>query len=293
MPLHEYLHIIYGPTTMTTPSAHQNATQTPTKALELCINSAYDKAKTDWTPEEKEAISLTLQLLDQGKLRICEKIGDTWQHHPWLQKAILCYMKSQDMTQHHNNFLYYQDKVPSKFSQPTANKDFRIVPPTHVRYGAHIGKNCVLMPCFVNIGAYIDAETMVDTWATVGSGAQIGKKCHISGGAGIGGVLEPPQAKPTIIEDHCFIGARSEIAEGVIVRKGAVLAMGTFISQSTKIYDRTQNITYTGEIPENAVVVPGSIPSADQTHATYAAIIVKYADEKTRQKTSINEILRT
>jgi len=292
MPLHEYLHIIYGPFSMTPKIPHENTNNLSANQLTNHINSAYDKPKTDWSVEEKQAVTHTLHLLDQGTLRICEKIEDKWQHHPWLQKAILCYMKSQDMTQHHNNFLYYQDKVPSKFSQPTANTDFRIVPPTHVRYGAHVGKNCVLMPCFINIGAYIDTETMIDTWATVGSGAQIGKKCHISGGAGIGGVLEPPQAKPTIIEDHCFIGARSEVAEGVIVRKGAVLAMGTFISQSTKIYDRTQGKVFIGEVPENAVVVPGAVPSADNTHSTYAAIIVKYADEKTRKKTSINEILR-
>ncbi len=278
---------------MTTSLPIKNTAQTPTAQLKSHINCAYDKPKTDWTTAEKQAITHTLHLLNQGKLRICEKSEGNWHHHPWLQKAILCYMKSQDMTQHHNDFLYYQDKVPSKFPQSTPTTDFRVVPPTHVRYGAHIGKNCVLMPCFVNIGAYIDTETMIDTWATVGSGAQIGKKCHISGGAGIGGVLEPPQAKPTIIEDHCFIGARSEVAEGVIVRKGAVLAMGTFISQSTKIFDRTQNTYFTGEVPENAVVVPGAIPSTDQTHSTYAAIIVKYADEKTRQKTSINEILRT
>lgn len=271
----------------------KTSTKTTLTQLEAYITSAYDKPKADWSTEEKQAISHTLHLLDQGKLRICEKKAGSWLHQPWLQKAILCFMKSQDMTQHHNDFLYYQDKIPSKFAQSTTNVDFRVVPPTHVRYGAHIGKNCVLMPCFINIGAYVDAETMVDTWATIGSGAQIGKKCHISGGAGIGGVLEPPQAKPTIIEDHCFIGARSEVAEGVVVRRGAVLAMGTFISRSTKIYDRTQDTFYSGEIPENAVVVPGSIPSKDQTHSTYAAIIVKYADEKTRQKTSINEILRT
>ncbi|MEC8063243.1 MAG: 2,3,4,5-tetrahydropyridine-2,6-dicarboxylate N-succinyltransferase [Pseudomonadota bacterium] len=256
--------------------------------IDIAFNSPYK----DWSKEIKTTIEITLAHLDQGNVRVSTPTTNGWQHQPYLQKAILSYFKTQNIVANQNPFLFYQDKIPSKFVNNKNTSQCRIVPPTHVRYGAYIGDNCVLMPCFVNIGAYVDNGTMLDTWCAVGAGAQIGKNCHISGGAGIGGVLEPPQATPTIIEDNCFIGARSEIAEGVIVQKGAVLAMGTFVSQSTKIYHRdTGKITF-GTIPENAVVVPGSIPSQDQTHSTYAVIIVKYCDEKTRKKTSINQLLR-
>ena len=292
MPLHEYFTFIYRQTSMTSIQTSESSTKKTIKQLQSAVESAYTKSTESWTQSEKNAVDTTMQLLDQGTLRICTPEKNEWQHHPWLQKAILCFMKTQNMTENHSSFLYYQDKVPCKCSSTTSPTDYRIVPPTHVRYGAHIEKNCVLMPCFVNIGAFIGSGTMIDTWATVGSGAQIGKRCHISGGVGIGGVLEPPQATPTIIEDHCFIGARSEVAEGVIIRKGAVLAMCTFISKSTKIYDRTNNNTTYGEIPKNAVVVPGSLPAKDGTHSTYAAIIVKYADEHTRSKTSLNDLLR-
>ena len=257
------------------------------------IETAYASQADQWTPQIKTAILETIEALDSGNLRIAEKINQSWQHHSWVQKAILCYFKLTTNTSNLNTFLPYKDKIDSKFQHKNLDTlNCRVVPPTHVRYGAYLGEQCVLMPCFINIGAYIDDHSMIDTWATIGSGAQIGKNVHISGGVGIGGVLEPPQAKPTIIEDNCFIGARSEIAEGVHIQEGAVIAMGTFISQSTKIYDRTTGQYHQGVIPKNAVVVPGSIPAKDNSHQLSAAIIVKYADAQTRMKTGINEILR-
>ena len=257
------------------------------------INQAFDSPKENWDQNTKETICKIISYLDSGVCRISHFTNGKWQHNIWLQKAILCYFRLQENSTNTESFLHHKDKIDSKFSHVSIEDlQCRIIPPTHVRYGAYIGNQCVLMPSFVNIGAYIDDNTMIDTWATVGSGAQIGKNVHISGGVGIGGVLEPVQATPTIIEDHCFIGARSEIAEGVLIKKGAVIAMGTFISQSTKIYDRASgNISY-GTIPENAVVVPGSLASKDGSCQLNAAIIVKYADYKTRSKTGINEILR-
>ncbi len=262
---------------------------TTIKAIETAFTSKID----EWSPQTRTTILQTIEALDSGKIRIAEKTSQGWIHHSWVQKAILCYFKLTSNKTNHNSPLPFKDKIDSKFQHKHLdNLSCRVVPPTHVRYGAYIGNQCVLMPCFVNIGAHIGDHTMIDTWATIGSGAQIGKHVHISGGVGIGGVLEPPQAKPTIIEDHCFIGARSEIAEGIYIQEGAVIAMGTFISQSTKIYDRISGQYHHGVVPKNAVVVPGSIPSKDGSHHLNAAIIVKYADEQTRKKTKINELLR-
>lgn len=262
--------------------------------LQNSINFAFDNDISKWNSKIKEDIETTIANLDNGSLRVMSPENNTWVHHLWVQKAILCYFKIKKMKTNHEAFLPYKDKIKSKFhlDNTLTEAPYRVVPPTHVRYGAYIAKNCVLMPCFINIGAYIDSGTMIDTWSTVGAGAQIGKNCHISGGSGIGGILEPPQAKATIIEDNCFIGARSEIAEGVKVCQGAVIAMGTFISQSTKIYDRTKDQVHTGYVPENAVVVQGSIPSENGKYNLNAAIIVKYADIQTRNKVGINSLLR-
>ena len=270
-------------------TAHSASSATKQQVIE----KAFDCDQSHWDQEIKNTILSVIDDLDSGLLRVAHFDAHTWHHNSWIQKAILCYFRLTENVVNQQTPLPFKDKIDSKFKhKPLENLACRIVPPTHVRYGAYIGSQCVLMPSFVNIGAYIDDYTMVDTWATIGSGAQIGKHVHISGGVGIGGVLEPPQAKPTIIEDHCFIGARSEIAEGVHIRRGAVLAMGTFLSQSTKIFDRTTGKLYTGQIPEDAVVVPGSMPSTDGKYHLYTAIIVKYADHKTRAKTSINDILR-
>lgn len=243
-----------------------------------------------------EAVNEVLAQLNTGELRVAEKIAGNWMVHQWIKKAILLSFKiKHNQPIIANNFRYY-DKVALKYDQYTeedfARDGVRIVPPAMARYGAYVASSCVLMPSYVNVGAYVDKGTMVDTWATVGSCAQIGKNVHLSGGVGIGGVLEPLQANPTIIEDNCFIGARSEVVEGVVVEEDAVLSMGVFIGQSTKIYHRaTQEITY-GRIPKGAVVVPGSLPSADHTHSLYCAVIVKQIDAQTRQKVSINELLR-
>lgn len=244
----------------------------------------------------KEAVAETLSLLNTGQLRVAEKNDKQWQVHQWIKQAILLSFKLKNNKLLFGNYTHFFDKVPLKYAEYDATQfahdGVRIVPPAHVRFGAYVGKNAVLMPSFVNIGAYIDEGTMVDTWATVGSCAQIGKNVHLSGGVGIGGVLEPLQANPTIIEDNCFIGARSEIVEGVIVRKNAVISMGVFIGQSTPIYNRmTDQITY-GEIPEGAVVIPGSLPSQDGKYNRYCALIMKEVDEKTRAKVSINSLLR-
>lgn len=271
-----------------------------TQNLPALIEAAYEQ-RNELTPETaapaiKTAVVEAIRLLDSGELRVAEKIQGEWVTHQWLKKAVLLFFRL-----HHNHLIdatctRYFDKVPLKYATTTptefaANK-VRIVPPTHVRHGAYIAANAVLMPSYVNIGAYIDTGTMVDTWATVGSCAQIGKNVHLSGGVGIGGVLEPLQANPTIIEDNCFIGARSEIVEGVIVEEGAVISMGVYIGQSTRIYNRlTKTISY-GRIPAGAVVVPGNLPAADGSHSLYCAVIVKQVDAVTRSKTSINELLR-
>lgn len=243
-----------------------------------------------------DAIAEVLNLLDSGVLRVAEPVENDWQVHQWIKKAVLLSFKLHDNTVFDAGYTQFFDKVPLKFAELSTN-DFkalnvRIVPNAIVRKGAFVGKNSVLMPSYVNIGAYIDENVMVDTWATVGSCAQIGKNVHLSGGVGIGGVLEPLQANPTIIEDNCFIGARSEVVEGVIVEQDSVLSMGVFLGQSTKIYNRlTGEITY-GRIPRGSVVVPGTLPSSDGSHHLYCAVIVKQVDEKTRAKVSINELLR-
>lgn len=244
----------------------------------------------------REAVETVLNHLDNGRLRVAEKIDGNWQVHQWLKKAVLLSFRLYDNQQVDAGFTQFYDKVPLKYSgysqSDWQNTGVRVVPHAIIRYGAYIAPNTVLMPSYVNLGAYIDEGVMVDTWATVGSCAQIGKNVHISGGAGIGGVLEPLQANPTIIEDNCFIGARSEVVEGVIVEKNSVLSMGVFLGQSTKIYNRlTGEITY-GRIPEGSVVVPGNLPSDDGRYSLYCAVIVKQVDEKTRAKVSINELLR-
>ena len=250
---------------------------------------------------QKEVLNV-LDKLDKGELRVCEKIEDKWEVHQWLKKAILLSFRIQDMELINcgpsivGGNTSWWDKVPSKFQNWEATDfqaaGFRAVPNCVVRRSAYIAKSAVLMPCFVNLGAYVDEGTMVDTWATVGSCAQVGKNCHISGGAGIGGVLEPLQANPVIIEDNCFIGARSEVAEGVIIGEGSVLSMGVFIGASTKIYDRDTGEVHMGKVPAYSVVVPGSMPSSKGEASLYCAVIVKTVDEKTRSKTSVNELLR-
>ncbi|MBK7840989.1 MAG: 2,3,4,5-tetrahydropyridine-2,6-dicarboxylate N-succinyltransferase [Candidatus Obscuribacter sp.] len=248
----------------------------------------------------KSAVEEALALLDSGIERVAQKQGSgdkqEWVVNEWLKKAVLLSFRIQDNFVMDGGHTNYFDKVASKFSDK-GEADFRaggyrVVPPAAVRRGAFIGSGVVLMPSFVNIGAYVDSGTMVDTWATVGSCAQIGKNVHLSGGVGIGGVLEPLQGRPTIIEDNCFIGARSEVAEGVIVEEGAVISMGVYLGMSTKIFNRaTGEITY-GRVPRGAVVVAGNLPSKDGSHSLYCAVIVKQVDDKTRSKVGINELLR-
>lgn len=269
--------------------------------LKNLIETAFEQ-RADITPktasaELKQAVEQVLSMLDNGSARVAEKIAGEWVVHQWLKKAVLLSFRINDnevMDGAENRFF---DKVPMKYAGYTDAQfradGVRVVPPAAVRRGSYIGKNVVVMPSYVNIGAYVGEGSMVDTWATVGSCAQIGKNVHLSGGVGIGGVLEPLQANPTIIEDNCFIGARSEVVEGVIVEEGAVLSMGVYISQSTRIYDReTGEITY-GRVPAGAVVVPGTIPAKDGSHSLYAAIIVKKVDAQTRAKVGINALLRS
>jgi len=269
--------------------------------LENIIEQGFDN-RAAYTPDNmptelKSAIDATMNLLDNGELRVAEKQQADWQVNQWLKKAVLLSFRARDNQIMSDGVNQYYDKVPLKYSTLT-DAEFRqggtrVVPPATARHGAYIAPDVVLMPSYVNIGAYIDSGTMVDTWATVGSCAQIGKHVHLSGGVGIGGVLEPLQAGPTIIEDNCFIGARSEIVEGVIVEKGAVISMGVYIGQSTRIYNRlTDEVSY-GRIPAGAVVVSGSLPSADGKYSLYCAVIVKQVDEKTRSKVGINELLRS
>jgi 2,3,4,5-tetrahydropyridine-2-carboxylate N-succinyltransferase len=244
----------------------------------------------------RDAVDAAIERLDRGELRVAEKVGGQWQTHQWLKKAVLLSFRLQDNRVMPGAATQYYDKVPTKFAGYAAADfnagGFRVVPPAVARRGAFVAKNVVLMPSYVNIGAYVDEGTMVDTWATVGSCAQIGKNVHLSGGVGIGGVLEPLQANPTIIEDNCFIGARSEVVEGVIVEENAVLSMGVFIGASTRIYDRASGEILYGRVPAGSVVVPGTLPSADGKYGLYCAVIVKRVDAKTRAKTGINELLR-
>jgi 2,3,4,5-tetrahydropyridine-2-carboxylate N-succinyltransferase len=239
------------------------------------------------------AVEEVIAGLDAGTLRVAEKQGGDWVTHQWIKKAVLLSFRLEDNRVMDGGATRYFDKVPSKFESFDFSKaGIRVVPPAMARRGCYIAKNAVLMPSYVNIGAYVDEGTMVDTWATVGSCAQIGKNVHLSGGVGIGGVLEPLQANPTIIEDNCFIGARSEVVEGVIVEENSVLSMGVFLSATTRIYDRaTGQVTY-GRVPSGSVVVPGSLPSADGKYSLSCAIIVKRVDAQTRAKTSLNELLR-
>ena len=238
----------------------------------------------------RDAVKAVIAGLDAGKLRVAEKSGGQWLTHQWLKKAVLLSFRLEDNRVMERR---YYDKVASKFEKFDFKKGgFRVVPPAAARRGAYIAKNVVLMPSFVNIGAYVDEGTMVDTWATVGSCAQIGKNVHLSGGVGIGGVLEPLQANPVIIEDNCFIGARSEVVEGVIVEENSVISMGVFLGQSTRILDRaTDQINY-GRVPAGSVVISGNLPSPDGKYGLYCAVIVKKVDAKTRAKTSLNELLR-
>lgn len=268
---------------------------------EQIINAAFDDIagiSTETTGDVRDAVNAALDALDAGTARVAEKNGADWQVNQWLKKAVLLSFRLNDMTTHAGGpqGSSWWDKVPSKFdgwdATRFADAGFRAVPNCIVRRSAYIAPGVVLMPSFVNLGAYVDSGTMVDTWATVGSCAQIGKDVHISGGAGIGGVLEPLQAGPVIIEDNCFIGARSEVAEGVIVREGAVLSMGVFISGSTKIIDRATGTVYRGEVPAYSVVVPGSLPAEDGGPNLACAVIVKTVDAQTRSKTSVNELLR-
>ncbi len=238
----------------------------------------------------RDAVKAAIAALDAGKLRVAEKSGGQWVTHQWLKKAVLLSFRLEDNRVMERR---YYDKVPSKFEKFDFKKGgFRVVPPAAARRGAYIAKSVILMPSFVNIGAYVDEGTMVDTWATVGSCAQIGKNVHLSGGVGIGGVLEPLQANPVIIEDNCFVGARSEVVEGVIVEENSVISMGVFLGQSTRILDRaTGQISY-GRVPAGSVVVSGNLPSADGKYSLYCAVIVKKVDARTRAKTSLNELLR-
>ncbi|MEI8304920.1 MAG: 2,3,4,5-tetrahydropyridine-2,6-dicarboxylate N-succinyltransferase [Burkholderiales bacterium] len=244
----------------------------------------------------REAIGHVLAELDAGRVRVAEKRAGEWIVHQWIKKAVLMSFRLEDNAVLPAGALQFYDKVPTKFADFTAadfaQGGYRVVPPAVARRGAFIGRNVVLMPSYVNIGAYVDEGTMVDTWATVGSCAQIGRNVHLSGGVGIGGVLEPLQANPTIIEDNCFIGARSEVVEGVVVEENSVLSMGVFIGQSTKIFDRTTGQVLYGRVPSGSVVVPGSMPSADGRVNLYCAVIVKRVDAQTRAKTAINELLR-
>ena len=270
--------------------------------LEKIINDAFeerDNINVNTSGDIRNAVDETLNKLDSGSLRVCEKINNEWQVNQWIKKAILLSFRLNDNEIIKASHATWFDKVESKTANWTKDDHlkagFRYVPDAVVRKSAFIAKGVVLMPSFVNLGAYVDEGTMIDTWATVGSCAQIGKNCHISGGAGIGGVLEPLQANPVIIEDNCFVGARSEVAEGVIVGEGAVLSMGVFIGASTKIVDRSTGEIHMGKVPAYSVVVPGTLPGkneGDINPSLYCAVIVKRVDEKTRSKTSINDLLR-
>jgi 2,3,4,5-tetrahydropyridine-2-carboxylate N-succinyltransferase len=271
-----------------------------THELQTLIEAAFER-RAEITPksisrELFDALETTVGLLDSGKVRVAERQDGAWVVNQWLKKAVLLYFRARENTVIEAGYSKFYDKVPLKYSGYSAaqfrDDGTRVVPHAVVRRGAYVGSNAVLMPSYVNIGAYVDSGTMVDTWVTVGSCAQIGRNVHLSGGVGIGGVLEPLQANPTIIEDDCFIGARSEIVEGVIVEAGSVISMGVFIGQSTRIYDRTSGQILQGRVPAGSVVVSGSLPSADGRCSLYCAVIVKKVDAQTRAKTSINELLR-
>lgn len=264
--------------------------------IEAAFENRADITPANITPDLRAAIDQVILELDRGQLRVAEKKDGQWVVNEWAKKAVLLSFRANDNRVMDGGETQFFDKVDSKFAgwsdADFRQAGFRVVPPAMARRGSYIAKNAVLMPSYVNIGAYVDEGTMVDTWATVGSCAQIGKNVHLSGGVGIGGVLEPLQASPTIIEDNCFIGARSEIVEGVIVEEGAVISMGVYIGQSTRIYDReTGEVSY-GRVPAGSVVVSGNLPSADGKYSLYCAVIVKKVDAKTRSKVGINELLR-
>ena len=272
----------------------------PYNELQTTIEAAYEHrahiTPGTTSPEIGNAVETVIELLDAGTLRVAERHAGGWRVHEWLKKAVLLSFRIARNAGQSAGPLSFYDKVPLKYSgwddSRFAAAGVRVVPPATVRRGAFVASDVVLMPSYVNIGAYVDSGTMVDTWATVGSCAQIGKNVHLSGGVGIGGVLEPLQANPTIIEDDCFIGARSEIVEGVIVETGAVISMGVFIGQSTRIYDRERDQIVYGRVPAGAVVVPGTLPGGNGKYALACAVIVKRVDARTRAKTSINELLR-
>jgi len=268
--------------------------------LQQVIEEAFER-RAEITPRNvetrvKEAVMEAIDMLDSGRARVAEKGADGWVVNEWLKKAVLLSFRIEDNRFMKGGFTNYYDKVDSKFADMNSREfretGVRVVPPATARRGSYIASGVVLMPSYVNIGAYVDSGTMVDTWATVGSCAQIGKNVHLSGGVGIGGVLEPLQAAPTIIEDNCFIGARSEVVEGVIVEEGSVISMGVYIGQSTKIYDRETGEVMYGRVPAGSVVVSGNLPSKDGTYSLYCAVIVKKVDAKTLGKVGINELLR-
>jgi 2,3,4,5-tetrahydropyridine-2-carboxylate N-succinyltransferase len=272
--------------------------QSPQSVIEQAWDNRANLSAGDISTEIRNAVSAVIDGLNRGRIRVAERrsVGQ-WEVNQWVKKAVLLSFRLEDnKVMPAGGFTQFYDKVPSKFENWTEadflEGGFRVVPPAVARRGSFIGKNAVLMPSYVNIGAYVGEGTMVDTWATVGSCAQIGKNVHLSGGVGIGGVLEPIQAGPVIIEDNCFIGARSEVVEGVVIEENSVLSMGVFIGQSTKIYDRETGQIHYGRVPAGSVVVPGSLPSADGKYSLYAAIIVKKVDAQTRAKTAINELLR-
>ncbi|MET0659465.1 MAG: 2,3,4,5-tetrahydropyridine-2,6-dicarboxylate N-succinyltransferase [Steroidobacteraceae bacterium] len=269
-------------------------------ALIDTITAAFER-RTEFNPKNapqdvRAAVESAIDLLDRGQARVAEKVDGAWRVNEWLKKAVLLSFRLNDNQPIPAGFTQFYDKVPLKYASYDEARfrsdGVRVVPHAVVRRGAYVAPNAILMPSYVNLGAYVGEGTMVDTWATVGSCAQIGRNVHLSGGAGIGGVLEPLQASPTIIEDNCFIGARSEIVEGVIVEEGAVISMGVFIGQSTRIYDRENDTVIRGRVPAGAVVVPGSLPSADGKYSLSCAVIVKRVDAQTRAKTSVNELLR-
>jgi len=271
-----------------------------TAPLQPAIDAAFERRSElsagNAPAEVKDAVAKALAELDAGRLRVAEKKDGEWITHQWLKKAVLLSFRLRDNEIMQGGYTHYFDKVDSKFARYSqedfAAGGYRVVPPAAVRHGAHIARNVVLMPSYVNVGAFVDEGTMVDTWATVGSCAQIGRNVHLSGGVGIGGVLEPLQANPTIIEDNCFIGARSEIVEGVVVGEGSVISMGVYIGQSTKIYDRAKDTVSYGKIPPGSVVVSGNLPGGDGRYSLYCAVIIKQVDARTRAKTGINELLR-
>ena len=270
-------------------------------ALAALIDRTYERradlSAQSVSAEVEAALEECLTLLDSGRARVAEPREGRWVVNEWLKKAVLLSFRVRDNRAFDAGYTRFYDKVPLKYADASEEQlragGVRVVPHALVRRGAYVAPNVVLMPCYVNIGAWIGAGTMVDTWATVGSCAQIGRNVHLSGGVGIGGVLEPLQATPTIIEDDCFIGARSEVVEGVVVEAGSVISMGVFLGQSTRIYDRTSDTVLQGRVPAGSVVVPGTLPSADGRYGLYCAVIVKRVDAQTRAKTSINELLRS